>query len=325
MGTNSFFITGASGVFGQWITCFLDWVVARDLGFPHTAMLLRESDLKSKKNSNVISGDIQNFTFPKDEYDYLINLAAPSAKDTFKGMAENEKLMQLVNGTEHVLEFAKKNVKKRTLMVSSGAIYGGFGPKRRKPIAETERIAPSFSNGDAGLAIGKRALEVITKNYCATGSVDASIARCFSFLGPKLPTNLHYAAGNFVKNAISGTPITINGDGTPIRSFMFLGDMVFWLMTILFDGAHGEDYNVGSSEAATIRKLAEIISSVVGENKTVKILNKSNKSVGNPTNYFYVPNLSKAEGHLNLSQLTSLKQSVINFVKYEQMKKDFIS
>ena len=95
VGTNSFFITGASGVFGQWITCFLDWVVARDLGSPTTAMLLRERDLKSNRNVNIISGDIQNFTFPKDEYDYLIHLAAPTAKDTFNGMAENKKLKQL--------------------------------------------------------------------------------------------------------------------------------------------------------------------------------------------------------------------------------------
>ena len=42
--------------------------------------------------------------------------------------------------------------------------------------------------------------------------------------------------GNFVAQAVKGEDIVINGSGKPIRSFMYLGDMVFWVMTILLKG-----------------------------------------------------------------------------------------
>ena len=42
-----------------------------------------------------------------------------------------------------------------------------------------------------------------------TGDVDAGIARAFSFVGPGLPTDLHYAVGNFIASAVQGKDISI--------------------------------------------------------------------------------------------------------------------
>lgn len=319
VGGNSFFITGASGVFGQWIISFFEWTISRGIACPSIRLLLRDATNNKYQSHNCIQGDIVNFEKPSEKFEYLIHLAAPSAKDTFSGMDNSAKLTQLIHGTEHILNFAETNILNRTLMVSSGAVYGGFGPNRKTPISEIERTAPLFSSVDYGLAIGKRVLEAMTSERCRNNNLDASIARCFSFLGPELPTNLHYAAGNFLSNALSGKPIVINGDGTPIRSFLYLGDMVYWLLTILFDGSKGEDYNVGSSKGVSIRELAEIISSVVGA-ADIHVLGKSNKSRGNPENYFYIPDTTKAKTQLGVPEFTTLKQSLVSFMEYELKK-----
>ena len=317
--SHSFFVTGGSGVFGQWILTFFDWAQSRKLASPELTVLSRRQPISPKCYWNVLRGDITDFQAPDRNYDYLIHLAAPSAQDTFAGMEDREKFKQLFNGAERILAFAEKHIEKRSLIASSGAIYGGFGRDRVHPISEDERLAPLFSSDVAGFALGKRVLEMLTSDACRRGGVDASIARCFGFVGPKLPTNLHYAVGNFIANAVARKALVINGDGSPVRSFMYLGDMVSWLLTILFRGSTGSDYNVGSANPITIHDLAQLVARMGGRQSEVRTLCGSNKSVGNPSNYYYVPDTTKAREQLDLFELTSLEEALNIFFEYQRM------
>ena len=151
--------------------------------------------------------------------------------------------------------------------------------------------------------------EFITNDYCVNGLVDASIARCFSFVGPGLPTDLHYAIGNFVSSTVNGEDIIIKGDGSNIRSYMYLGDMVSWLMQILFTGKQGEDYNVGSDEKLVCLSLQKYKKHIATNSKIVvlEILMKLSAT----SNHFYVPNTQKAQKELGLysyADLTTLLQ-----------------
>ena len=90
---------------------------------------------------------------------------------------------------------------------------------------ELEKRAPSYE-ADCSSWHRERVAEFLAREYARKNLVDLSVARCFSFVGPGLPANLHYAIGNFVKCAIDGEEID-TGDGAPVRSYMHLGDMVF--------------------------------------------------------------------------------------------------
>ena len=161
-------------------------------------------------------------------------------------------------------------------------------------------------------------MEFITREYCLDGRVDASIARCFSFIGPGLPINLHYAAGNFVSDAVNCKNIVINGDGLAKRSFMHLGDMVLWLFRILFNGRIGEDYNVGSAEVVSIRQLAEITRSLAGGKIDIDVIGSPNDSIGIPPNFYYVPSVKKAVEQLGLVHSCDLRSSLQDFIEFER-------
>ncbi len=318
VGNNSFFITGATGLFGSWILAFLNWTIKRKFAEPKIAILSRNKTIVFPRWFEVVEGDVRNFRLDKTKYDYFIHLAAPSAFNTNQGMKDLEKFDILGRGTRHVLDLAQNLARKRVLVASSGAVFGGFDSSRVHPISECDLSTLVYDSTNQGLGLGKKVAEFITRDYCLNGRVDASVARCFSFVGPGLPTDLHYAVGNFVADAITTRKITIEGNGLTQRSYMDLGDMVLWLLTILFDGRTGEDYNVGSNDAVTLYQLASKIKELVDENIDIEVLDKADTNIGVPANFYYVPNVDKAIKQLDLKHLSNLNSSLAGFIGYQR-------
>lgn len=309
-GEKTYFLTGATGLFGSWLLQFFDWCHDRKLAEPKIVALVRRDILYKTSYISIIRGTVENFENPNVSFDRLIHLAAPSARDTFKGMADTEKFWQMARGTQNLIDFATKNVSGRSLFLSSGAVYGGMPSTTLTPVDELNRFAPLSLTPGIGLGLGKRVAEFLISDAVRSGLIDASIARCFSFIGPGLPTDLHYAIGNFVSSAVRGRNIVINGDGAPIRSFMDMGDAINWMLVILEQGQSGEDYNVGSKEALSIRELAELVKAVVNPSIDIEIKGVSNLSPGNPVNFCYVPDTTKCENTLSLKSFSNLQKSI---------------
>jgi dTDP-glucose 4,6-dehydratase len=132
------------------------------------------------------------------------------------------------------------------------------------------------------------------------------IARLFAFIGPHLPLDAQFAAGNFIRDAVNAGPIKIAGDGTPYRSYLYAADLAVWLWTTLMKAAPGRAYNVGSSEAVSILDLAERIAGAAG-GVQIQIARHAGAGV---TPERYVPATRRAEQELGVRVAVSLDDAI---------------
>jgi dTDP-glucose 4,6-dehydratase/UDP-glucose 4-epimerase len=162
----------------------------------------------------------------------------------------------------------------------------------------------------SALGQGKRSAEFIISYYAELYGFDYVVARCFSFIGPSLPLDIHYAAGNFIRDALTKDSINIFGNGTQVRSYLDIRDLVVWLLTLTTENNNSKIYNVGSNYEISIENLAYLIRDIVAPSKSVEIQNKVENNTGNFVRSWYVPNIEKAKKDFNLNVWTSLETSI---------------
>jgi dTDP-glucose 4,6-dehydratase len=105
----------------------------------------------------------------------------------------------------------------------------------------------------------KRLAETLCVAYRNQHRLPIVNARPFAFVGPYQLLDRPWAINNFIRDALQGGPIRIQGDGETVRSYMYGSDMAWWLLRILVRGAVGASYNVGSSRGVTLAQLAEMV------------------------------------------------------------------
>jgi dTDP-glucose 4,6-dehydratase len=106
---------------------------------------------------------------------------------------------------------------------------------------------------------------------------------------------------------MQGSPIHINGDGTPMRSYLYASDLAAWLWTLLFRAPSGEAYNVGSDEAVSIAELAHTVVEALGVSSEVQI--RREVIPGMPRAQ-YVPATAKAREQLGLRVRVNLRDAI---------------
>jgi dTDP-glucose 4,6-dehydratase len=212
-----------------------------------------------------------------------------------------------VEGTRHVLDLARKSGARRLLYVSSGAVYGACAGRpsgaKEDDYASTEPLTPY---GEA-----KREAE----RLCAESGVDFITARAFAFLGPYLPLDAHFAAGNFLRDARRRGPILVRGDGTALRSYLHPADLVVWLLRILLRGRRARAYNVGSDEVVSTAQLANRIADAV--QPTPEVVIQSVQPQG-PQN-IYLPDIHRARAELNLDVTIPLQDAIARTLAFLEL------
>jgi dTDP-glucose 4,6-dehydratase/UDP-glucose 4-epimerase len=311
----SLFITGGTGWFGRWL---LETIahVNKTLGLDIRATVLtRNPENFARQVPHLIhagfltlhEGDIRNFAFPQGHFTHIAHMAATSARETFMGTNAQEKFDTLVDGTRHLLDFVASCGAKHLLMTSSGVAYGA---QNHAPCYEENDSAPDTCDPQTALGQGKRAAEFLCAAYAVQHSINLSIARCFSFVGPFMPMDLHYAIGDFIVQASRGEPIVIKGDGKLIRSYLYAADLALWLFTLLTRQGVPRIYNVGSGSSLTLSELATIVRDTINPGGEIRILGNPDYSVGNPIRNCYVPNIRRAREELALESWTPLKAAI---------------
>lgn len=295
------FFTGGTGYIGCWLLrCLLHAESSLDLGIKIT-VLSRDPDRFAKRypllaNDRVVElvrGDVRNFVFPSERFSHVIH----GATDVIAQHTPLETFDITVAGTRRVLDFARESTAARVLLMSSGAVYGAIPPEVDR-IPENFRGGPTPDSPASAYGIGKLASEWLGAAYGEPGVRSCSSARIFAQIGPNLPLDKQFAAGNFILNALRNEPFLINGDGTARRSYMYGTDLVTWLIAILVRGAPARAYNVGSDQGISIRDLAATVAKETGRSESsIQVLGQP--APGAAPNR-YVPDIRRAADELNL-------------------------
>jgi dTDP-glucose 4,6-dehydratase len=166
--------------------------------------------------------------------------------------------------------------------------------------------APNCVDPRAAYAEGKRAAEMLCAIYQKQFGLHISIARIFALLGPYLSLDIHFAAGNFIRDAMQGKRIVVKGNGLPCRSYLYASDLTTWLWHMLVKGEAGKPYNVGSNESVSVRDLAARVSHVL-ENVGYDVLGAQDKgwNLGR-----YVPDTALIEKDLGLKRTVTLDEAI---------------
>ncbi len=307
-------ITGGTGFFGRWllqILCQINVKLGYEVGIyvlsrNPKGFLTSHPDYPFNNWVKFIDGDVKNFVLPHMKVDYLIHMATTAAFETYEGEDQLNKLDLLYSGTKNTLIQSAHSGVERVLFTSSGVAYG---PSNGKILSEEDLSGPSTINTNSALGEGKRVAEYLVSYYADKFKYDFAIARCFSFFGPYLPLDIHYAIGNFVNDALSKKEITIHGTGQDLRSYLYMADAWTWLLRMLFN-ANNQIFNVGSSNSISIKDLAVLVGQTLSPAKPINMLGKVG-SIGNFARNIYIPDTNKIQNQLGVREITSLRSGIL--------------
>lgn len=298
------FISGATGFVGTWLLeSFINANERFVLGAT-AVVLTRNRALFEEKlphlafhpSVEIIEGDITTFSFPTGSFTHIIH----AATETSHSLIDRDPIQaydKIVSGMKRMGDFAIHTGARKFLLISSGAVYG-IQPPDVTHVSETFSGGPDLYSPHAVYAEGKRVAEMIGGIIANKYGFELKIARCFTFLGPNMPLDKHFAIGNFMRDMLVGGPIHITGDGSPYRSYLHAIDMAVWLWMILFRGVNCRPYNVGSDVDMPLIECARILADQLPVKRDVMVHGVIDSS-NHPSRY--VPNIDRARKELALT------------------------
>lgn len=308
-------LTGGTGFFGKWILglllsiesqCRINFEIIIPTRHP-TAFTQIYPQIASHKNVHLFQADIKNLSaIQTNDFTHILH----AATDTIvRSHAEDEQRFEsIIQGTQQVLQCISQHTKS-VLYISSGAVYAPSSTLT----PETANLTQDKTNH---YAMGKLRAEREALEYCRTRNINLKIARPFAFVGPFLPLRAHFAIGNFIADVLEQKTLTVQSDGTSVRSYLYAADMAIWLMTICCFGRAFEVYNVGSDQPISIKDLSQKVSDILTANQSPQILGQSNAQ----RNSHYIPNISKAKNDLKLDIWTPLDEAILRTAQWAQQK-----
>ena len=307
------FLTGGTGFFGRWLV--ESFAFANDaLGLGARACILTRDPAAARRampwiavrrDIRFVEGDVREFGDPEFQATHVIH-GATAASAALNDQQPETMLNTIVDGTRRTMAYARRCGAARVLLLSSGAVYG-VQPPTLEHVDETFTGGPDPLDPRQAYAEGKRVAELIATLAARDGGFDLSVARGFAFVGPGLPLDAHFAIGNFIRDALAGGPIRVNGDGSPYRSYQHAADLAVWLWTILARGERNRVYNVGSERAVSISELAAIVAELAPRPCAVM---RSLEPDRNSLPSRYVPCTQRAQHELGLSERIALTDAI---------------
>ena len=237
--------------------------------------------------------------FDHFQFDYIFHYAAVVG---VKRTLENPLLvLEDIEGMRNIMELSIKNDINRLFFSSSSEVYG-------EPVELPQNEITTPLNAKLPYAIVKNVCESYCHSYKKMYGLNYTIMRFFNTYGP-LQSN-DFVITKFINQALNNEDLTINGDGSQTRTFLYVDDNVNFIRQILEDSELINDtVNIGSGEQITILNLAHLIRDITGSSS--KIIHLPALEEGDMTRR--QPDAEKMMGIYN-QKIVSLEDGIKKFI-----------
>ncbi len=308
----SLFLTGCTAFIGKWLLESLLWANQQlDLGLRLTVLtrssasfLAAMPHLAAHKSLCLVQGSILSLP-EQDIPDFDLAIHGVNLPNDASLSWPARHMLTAVSGTESLMDMAAGKGCRHILLLSSGAVYGTQLPQKT-PFAE--HALPVDLRESAVYGNTKRFVESYTRAKGQELGITVSVARCFAFIGAHMPLNERNAMSSFLLHAVRRQPITIQGDGSPLRSFLSGRDLSIWLLAMLVRG-DGRVCNVGSQIVFPLLEWAKKVLLCAGLPEDFLTV-QGHALRGNAPDA-YVPDTSLARSVLRLAETASPEENIL--------------
>ena len=258
-------VLGASGFLGSHLC---DALIARG------DEVVGVDDMSSSSGSNIshlegngafrfFRGDICDGIPASGRFDAVLNFASPASPPRYAAMPVHT-LRTGSRGTENALRYALEDGA-RFLMASTSEVYGDpiVSPQSESYWGHVNPIGERSCYDEA-----KRYSEALCMAYVRQYGMNVGIVRIFNTYGPRLDREDGRVVSNFVCQALSGSDLTVYGDGMQTRSFCYVDDEVRGILALLDSNELGP-INIGNPNEFTMLELAQKVLQLTGSTSRI--------------------------------------------------------
>ena len=255
-------VTGASGFIGSHVVDALvgagHEVAVIDLRAPH------RPDVEHREASILDSAAMNDAAAGLDA---LFHLAAVA--DVNDVVADPAAAIELnVTGTVRALEAARKNGVKRFLLASTVWFYSSIPPMDGDTVDESALVDPAAVRHV--YTTSKVAAEMLCHDYWNMHQLPFTVLRYGIPYGPRMRFSLVIPV--FVRKALRGEALTLSGDGSQHRKFVYVEDLARAHVLALGDAAQNQTYNLDGAEKISILRIAETVLRLTGAERPIEFM-----------------------------------------------------
>lgn len=224
--------------------------------------------LLERPEFRLIECDLTGYVHVPDRLDLVLHFAsAASPADYLRYPIETLRVGSV--GTLHALGLAREKGA-RFVLASTSEVYGDplEHPQSETYWGNVNPVGPRSVYDEA-----KRFAESLTTAYRQSRGTDTGIVRIFNTYGPRMRPFDGRAIPTFIRQALTGEPITITGDGSQTRSICFVEDTVSGILAMARSDFAGP-VNIGSPDELTMLELATLIRDLAGSSSEITFIDR---------------------------------------------------
>lgn len=195
--------------------------------------------------------------------DWVMHFASPASPPKYLARPV-ETLRVNSEGTYRLLELARQKGAK-FFLASTSEVYGDpqVHPQPESYWGHVNPVGPRAVYDEA-----KRYAEALTMSYHRAHGLAVRIVRIFNTYGPRMDPKDGRVVTNFIRQALTGEPLTVHGDGSQTRSFCYIDDLIEGIVRLMRVDYSGP-VNLGNPEEYTVLELARVIKELTGSSSQI--------------------------------------------------------